>query len=85
VYINKKMISSYNEWCIGKFPGVCTISFNTSTRYLKFMFYHIVIWNCWDTLDFPHFYAQTVLWWLKTFLENRADTAILEFIADHWH
>ena len=50
--MDKKMVSPYNEGCIGKFPGLCTIFFKTSTQYLKFMLYQIVIWIFWDTLDF---------------------------------
>jgi len=46
VSMAKKMVSPYNECCIGQFPGLCTRCFKTSTRYLKFMLYHIVIWIC---------------------------------------
>ena len=34
--MDKKNGSPYNEWCIGTFPGLCTIVFKTSTRYLKY-------------------------------------------------
>ena len=30
------MVSPYNEWCIGKFPGLCTVFFKNSTRYSEF-------------------------------------------------
>ena len=47
--IDKKAISPHIEWCFGKCPGLCTIVFKTSTRYLKFMHYHAVIQIFWDT------------------------------------
>ena len=53
--MDMKMVSPYNECCIGKFPGLCTICFKTSTRYLKFMLYHIVIWIFEILLMFPIF------------------------------
>jgi len=39
----KNMISPLIEWCIGKYPGLRSIFFKTSTRYLKFMHYHASI------------------------------------------
>ena len=39
----KKMISPPFELCIGKYPGVCTISIKASKCYLMFMVFHAVI------------------------------------------
>jgi len=40
--MDKKMISPDIEWCIGIFPGLCTIFFKTSTGYLEFLLYYAV-------------------------------------------
>jgi len=37
--MDKKMISPYIEWCIGKCPCLCTIFFKSVPWYLKFMLY----------------------------------------------
>jgi len=36
--VDKKIISSHSDWCFGKWPGLCTIFFKTSTWYLFFCF-----------------------------------------------
>ena len=53
------------ECCIVNCSGVCTIFFKTCIRYLKGMLYYAVINSVWDTLDYFHVYAQTVLWAVK--------------------
>ena len=58
--IDKKMSFPHIERYIEIYPGLCTVVFKTSTRYLKFMLYHTVIQSFWDTFDFFHFYAQPV-------------------------
>jgi len=43
--MDKKMISPHSEWCIGKYPGLCTVFLKTSTIswIQKFMLYLAVI------------------------------------------
>ena len=49
--MNKKMISTPFEWCIEKYPGLCTLFIKTSKCYLMFMFYHTAI-QMFGTLEF---------------------------------
>ena len=64
--MDKKMISPHIEWCVKQFPGLRTIFYHTnykqtSTWYLKFMFYRAVFKIFLDTSDVSNCYAQTVL------------------------
>jgi len=62
--MDKKMISPDIEWCIGIFPGFCTIILKTSIWYLELMLYYAVNLEILDTLFCFHVYAQTMLWGL---------------------
>ena len=58
----KKMISLHTECCIGKCPGLCTISSKLHMVPKLYALSHIYL-DFWDTLF--HVYAQSVLWVLQ--------------------
>jgi len=61
----KKMISPYIEWCIGKYPGVCTIFLKKQHMVPKVYALSRCYLECWGYFRFVfHFYDQPVLWGL---------------------